>query len=199
MDALDFLQLIGHSLGVPVPTAWARPEAGCMSILQDDAADGRRWLLVVDEAHRALRCVWDEIKAIVNQLGRPGGFAAIVVSGDTELARSLAARDLRRLRLEPSALIFTFRRSISTKHANLLDFLGHEIDRADRVLEELASRCPRQSPRAAPPRRIGRRHAASPVRRSARTAALRPICLVAIATQRRSAFQVRVDTDEPDR
>ena len=61
-------------------------------ILQDDATDGGRWLLVVDEAHRSSSAVWDEIQAIANQLGRPGGFGALVVLGRTELARTLAKR-----------------------------------------------------------------------------------------------------------
>ena len=60
--------------------------------LADDAADGRRWLLVVDEAQRGSSAVWDEVQSIVHQLGRPGGFAALLVLGQTELLRDLAGR-----------------------------------------------------------------------------------------------------------
>jgi type II secretory pathway predicted ATPase ExeA len=92
MTAIDFLQLIGHSLGVPLAEGLGAARARLNAILRDDDVDGRRWLLVVDEAHRGAPVVWDEIQALVNQSGRPGGFAALVVLGDTELVRAFAAR-----------------------------------------------------------------------------------------------------------
>ena len=92
MTALDFLQLIGHSLGAPLAEGLGAARARLDSILHDDDVDGRRWLLVVDEAHRGPPVVWDEIQALVNQSGRPGGFAALAVLGDTELVRAFAAR-----------------------------------------------------------------------------------------------------------
>jgi type II secretory pathway predicted ATPase ExeA len=94
LSALDLLHLIGHSLDVPAATGIGLARARLHSVLQDEFADGRRWLLVVDEAHRALPIVWEELQVIVNQLGRRGGFGALVVIGDTELARLLATRDL---------------------------------------------------------------------------------------------------------
>jgi type II secretory pathway predicted ATPase ExeA len=92
MDALEFLRLIGHSLGVAIPNRLGEARLLLQSTLQDEATDGRSWLLVVDEAHRGSVQVWDEVHAIRNQLGLKTGFAALFVVGQTELARALATR-----------------------------------------------------------------------------------------------------------
>jgi type II secretory pathway predicted ATPase ExeA len=94
LTSLDLLHLIGHPLGVPAAKGLGLARARLNSVLFDDSVDGRRWLLVVDEAHRATPIIWEELQVIVNQLGRRGGFGALVVIGDTELARLLATRDL---------------------------------------------------------------------------------------------------------
>jgi type II secretory pathway predicted ATPase ExeA len=92
MNALEFLRLIAHPVGVSVTNRLGAARLRLHAALQDEAADGRRWLLVVDEAQRGSASVWDEIQAIVNQLGRRGGFAALGVVGQTELARALSTR-----------------------------------------------------------------------------------------------------------
>jgi type II secretory pathway predicted ATPase ExeA len=92
MDALDFLRLIGHSLGASIPNRLGEARLMLQSTLQDESADGRSWLLIVDEAHRGTAEVWDEIHAIRNQLGQPNGFAAVILLGHTELRRALATR-----------------------------------------------------------------------------------------------------------
>jgi len=92
MNGLEFLRLIGHALGVSVTNRLGAARLLLQGALQDEATDGRRWLLVVDEAHRGSSAVWDEIQAIINQLGGPAGFAALVVLGQTELARALSTR-----------------------------------------------------------------------------------------------------------
>jgi general secretion pathway protein A len=50
--------------------------------------------LVVDEAHRGAPAVWEEIHALTNQLGRPGGFASLILVAATELIRDLRMRPL---------------------------------------------------------------------------------------------------------
>jgi len=92
MNGLEFLRLIGHALGVSVTNRLGAARLRLQAVLEDEATDGRRWLLVVDEAHHGSAAVWDEIQAIINQLGRPVGFAALVVLGQTELARALSTR-----------------------------------------------------------------------------------------------------------
>ena len=136
MTALDFLQLIGHSLGLPLAEGLGAARARLDTILYDDDLDGRRWLLVVDEAHRGSPVVWDEIQALVNQSGRPGGFAALVVLGDTELVRAFATRGFGgfasrlRVHLHLSPLDLDEARE-------LLALTGQDHVAADRALEEL--------------------------------------------------------------
>jgi general secretion pathway protein A len=136
MDAIDFLHLIGYGLGAPPSDRLGRARTRVHAILQDDAANARRSLLIVDEAHRARPAVWDEIKTIVNQLGRPGGFAGLVVVGDTALARTLAVRDHgglgSRLRLHIHLAPLDL-----DEARELLSSVGHQFGPEDRVLEAL--------------------------------------------------------------
>jgi general secretion pathway protein A len=101
INALEFLRLIAHPLGVSVTNRLGTARLRLRAALEDEALDGRRWLLIVDEAQRGSPPVWDEIQAIVNELGRPGAFAAVVVVGRPELARALASR--RRTAFTPHA------------------------------------------------------------------------------------------------
>ena len=107
------------------------------SFLHDDDVDGKRWLLVIDDAHRGSPVVWDEIRAIVNQSGRRGGFAAIVVLGDTELVRSDRRPRIRAASRPPFAFIFTCRHSMSTKHASCSNSWGRTTSRVIGSFEEL--------------------------------------------------------------
>ncbi len=92
MDAVEFLRLIGYSLGVTIPNRLGQARLSLQSALQDESTDGRSWLLIVDEAHRGSAEAWDEIHAIRNQLGLKTGFKALVVLGQTELWRTMANR-----------------------------------------------------------------------------------------------------------
>jgi type II secretory pathway predicted ATPase ExeA len=136
MTALDFLQLVGHSLGLPLSDGVGPARARLYSILRDDVVDGRRWVLIVDDAHRGSTMVWDEIQAVVNESGRGGGFAAIVVLGDTEFVRSLATRELRgfassvRLHLHLPPLD-------ADEARELLRITGQDHIAGERALEEL--------------------------------------------------------------
>ena len=136
MTALDLLQLVGHSLGLPLSDGVGPARARLYSILRDDVVDGRRWVLIVDDAHRGSTMVWDEIQAVVNESGRGGGFAAIVVLGDTEFVRSLATRELRgfassvRLHLHLPPLD-------ADEARELLRITGQDHIAGERALEEL--------------------------------------------------------------
>jgi DNA transposition AAA+ family ATPase len=92
MNAVEFLRLVGHALGVSSTTRLGKARLRLERALANEAAEGRRWLLVVDRADRGRPGVWDEVQAIANQLGRSRGFAALFIVGDTGLARSLASR-----------------------------------------------------------------------------------------------------------
>ena len=92
LDALEFLRLVGHALGASPTNRLGKARLRLEGALANEAAEGRRWLLVVDRAHRGRSGVWDEVQAIANQLGRSRGFAALFIVGETGLARWLASR-----------------------------------------------------------------------------------------------------------
>jgi len=136
LGALDFLQLIGHSLGVPMSGGVGTARARLSAILHDDHVNGRRWLLVIDEAHRGSPAVWDEIQALVNQLGRPGGFAAMLVLGETELVRAMATRELGGFAASLSAHLHLMPLDLDEAR-ELLSLPSCGDEEAERVLDEL--------------------------------------------------------------
>jgi hypothetical protein len=136
MGALDFLQLIGHALGIPFSDSLGVARSRLNAALSDDAVDGKRWLLVVDEAHRAGSLIWDEIKAMVNHAGGAGGFDAIVILGDTPLVRALAGRDFRGF--ASSLRVHVHLPPLDLDEAReLLVEVGHDVDSLSNILEEL--------------------------------------------------------------
>jgi len=136
MSGLDLQHLIGHSLGVPAAIGLGEARARLYSILHDEYMDGRWWLLVVDEAHRAPPVVWEELKVISNQLGRRGGFGALIVIGDTELARLLATRDLGGFSSNLNDHVHLLPLDLD-EACVLLELPRRGDDRDDRALEEL--------------------------------------------------------------
>jgi general secretion pathway protein A len=92
LDGLELLRLVGDGLGLAMPDRLGAARLMLGAGLRDAAADGRNWLLIVDEAQRASAEAREEVQALSNQLGRAGGFAALVLLGRTELARELATR-----------------------------------------------------------------------------------------------------------
>jgi general secretion pathway protein A len=92
LDGVEMLRLVGDRLGLEMPDRLGAARLLLRAGLRDAAADGRRWLLVVDEAQRATTEAWEEIQVLSDQLGGSGGFAGLILLGRTELARELAAR-----------------------------------------------------------------------------------------------------------
>ena len=93
-DPSDFFRLIGQALGLA-----GRPEQGASrrelaDFLQDRAAEGERWALVVDEAQNLSFAVAEEVRVLANRLGHPDGFSAQILVGQTELGRRLISRAL---------------------------------------------------------------------------------------------------------
>ena len=62
--------------------------------LADRATDGERHALVIDEAHNLAPEVWEEVRVLANRLGRPDGFAHLILVGQTSLVRRFATRSL---------------------------------------------------------------------------------------------------------
>jgi type II secretory pathway predicted ATPase ExeA len=133
MNALEFLRLVGHSLGVSIGNRLATARLRCEAALDDEAAEGRKWVLVIDEAHRGAPSVWDEIQAIVNRQGRPGAFAAVLVVGRTSLARDLRAASVDGF--APRLLAHLHLLPLDLDEAR--ELLGGENVTDERLLEEL--------------------------------------------------------------
>ncbi len=103
LDALDFLALAGQNLGLAQSDRVSTARLGLEAALRDEWSDGRNWILIVDDAQRAVPAVWDEIQVLANQAGSPGGFAALLVLSQTELIRISATRSFRSFAVSVSA------------------------------------------------------------------------------------------------
>ncbi len=92
LDSLEFLRLVADSLGLPMTDKVGTARLRIRAALEDDSADDRNWLLIIDEAHLGSPSAWEELQILAGSLGRPGGFAAMSILGRTELAREMATR-----------------------------------------------------------------------------------------------------------
>ncbi len=133
MNALEFLRLIGHSLGVSAGNRLGAARLKCEAALDDEAAEGRRWLLVIDDAHRGSPCVWDEIQAIVSRQGQPGGFGGVFILGRTALARAISTASCGGL--APGLLAHLHLPPLDLDEAR--ELLGGEDAGDEQALEEL--------------------------------------------------------------
>jgi general secretion pathway protein A len=97
LNALEFLRLIGHGLGINAADRLGAARLDLARALQDDSSDGRSWLLVVENAQSSPAQVWNEIQAMVHAMEASEGFGAVVLVGPTKLARQLATRSLSSL------------------------------------------------------------------------------------------------------
>jgi type II secretory pathway predicted ATPase ExeA len=102
-DAVDLLRAIAHRLGLPEPDS--DPRLALADALRERDVDGRRWALVVDEAHLAPPEVLEEARVLSNRLGRPDGFAAMVLIGQTPLACRVETRPLAALEARLAARV----------------------------------------------------------------------------------------------
>jgi general secretion pathway protein A len=99
---LDLQRAIAHGLGIePV----GDPRWSLRDRLAESSADGRQLALVIDEVHLAPSDVLEEIRLLSNRLGRVDGFWALVLIGQTVLARRIAARSLTALEARLSARV----------------------------------------------------------------------------------------------
>lgn len=99
LDPVDFLSLTAAQLGLAPSERVATNRLAIAGALQDESADGRSWVLVVEDAHQASPEVWNEIEALSVSASAPqgveDGFAVVLLVGRTELARRLAGRSFR--------------------------------------------------------------------------------------------------------
>ncbi len=93
-DPGDLYRLIGHGLGLLGARTLGASRVDLADHLAENHADGRGLALVVEEAQNLSLEVWEEVRVLANRLGRPEGFAALIVVGQTALARRFSTRAL---------------------------------------------------------------------------------------------------------
>ena len=92
-DPASFLRMIAHSLGLGI-VGPRSTRADLADFLAERSADGDRRVLVVEEAHNLTPAVAEEVRVLANRLGRPDGFAGLVLVGQTCLAMRMTTRAL---------------------------------------------------------------------------------------------------------
>ena len=101
-DPADFYRLIAHEFGLGDSSA---SRVGLVDVLEGFRADGRRVGLVVEEAHNLTFDLWEEVRVLANRLGRAGGFAAMILVGQTPLALRFATRPFAAIEARLSARV----------------------------------------------------------------------------------------------
>ena len=95
MTAEDFLRAFAAAIGADTPAGSAGTvRLAVREALRSATLDGGAVALVLDEAHLPADDVLEEVRLLANRLGRDDGLAALVVSGQTTLARRLDSRSL---------------------------------------------------------------------------------------------------------
>lgn len=100
LSALEFLEAICEELGIPVP----QPKGSIKALIDalnrhllDAHADGRRTILVVDEAQNLAPEVLEEVRLLTNLETSKQKLLQIILIGQPELRELLARNDLRQL------------------------------------------------------------------------------------------------------
>jgi general secretion pathway protein A len=104
-DSADLYRLIGHALGLNLAASTAAARLALADFLSDRQADGHRLTLVIEEAHNLAVDVWEDVRVLINRLDRPGGFAGLVLVGQTPLLRRLGTRPLAALEARLAARV----------------------------------------------------------------------------------------------
>jgi type II secretory pathway predicted ATPase ExeA len=165
IDATALYPLIGHGLGLPARRVVWGDRLVLADFLLEATADGIRWALVLDEAHNGSVALLEEIRILANRLGRPDGLSALILVGQTALARRLATRPLNALAARLAANVHLRGLDLDEARALLKCHLP-ALDWDDRTLERChrdATGNPRKLLRIAsgesitPTRRLGER------------------------------------------
>ena len=85
----DLYRSVARALGFNGSDAFRGTRTSVAEFLEERAADGEAWGLVVDETQSVSPEVLEEIRILANRLGMSDGFSALVVVGHTVLARRL--------------------------------------------------------------------------------------------------------------
>jgi type II secretory pathway predicted ATPase ExeA len=99
---IGLYQLLARAFRID-PEQFGRVEL--LDFLGERSLDGERWLIAIDEAHNLDTTTLEEVRVLANRIGRPDGPAAILLVGQTSLARRLEGRALAGFRSKIGALI----------------------------------------------------------------------------------------------
>ncbi len=97
LDEAGFLYLVAQGLGLAAPLAIGPARHAIARTLHEESAEGRGWLLVVEDVDRASETVAEALRALAHGLDGQAEFAGIVLVGSTDTIRFLAERTRRRL------------------------------------------------------------------------------------------------------
>lgn len=92
VDPLDFLNLAADAMGIDPAERLGAIRIALARALRAEAAEGRAWILVVENAHHASPEVWGEVEALCGDDRWGRGFRSVLLVGRTELARRFASR-----------------------------------------------------------------------------------------------------------
>ena len=141
----DLLRELLLSLGAD-PARRADLRWSLAAALEESAADGLTIGLRLDEVHVASELVLEEVRRLTNRLGAPGGFATVVLVGQTPFLAKLRRRGLDGLRNRIAEGVHLAPLSWSESRAYLTG-LGATSILNDAALERLHRDC-RGNPRS---------------------------------------------------
>jgi general secretion pathway protein A len=87
----ELIRAIGRELGLNLGSD---PRIDLREYLRERSEDRWRWGIVIDELQLASLEVIEEVRILSNQFGRPDGFAAMILIGQTSLIQRLRSRSL---------------------------------------------------------------------------------------------------------
>jgi general secretion pathway protein A len=125
---------IGHRLGLAPSDGADGARLALADFMREATGDGTHWALVLDEVQNASAAVLEEIRVMTNRLGRPDGFVAMILAGQTPLACRLALRSAKPLASRITAHVHLRCLDVEETRA-LLDHLAPAAAWDDRALE----------------------------------------------------------------
>lgn len=104
-EGIDLVRRLLRSLGRVDSSTVADPRSELADEFAEQSEEGRRWVLVIDEAQNASDLALEEIRLLANRLGRPDGVAGLLLVGRTGLAIRLRKRPWESLESRLSAIV----------------------------------------------------------------------------------------------
>jgi type II secretory pathway predicted ATPase ExeA len=122
LTAGELLDTLCEQFGLPAPATGDSDRAARIAgFVTEEAGHGRAVLILVDEAHRASA---DLLRALLDLGTRPVGAPLIVLAGEAELSKSLAALEAQG---QPAGLLGTLRLP-RLSHAQLAGYLDYRLE-----------------------------------------------------------------------